>query len=202
MLIDVAQSNYLDVYHLLIGVVTPRPIAWVTTIDLDGRVNLAPFSFFNAFSGNPPVVVFSPTLRRDGGKKDTLRNVEATGEFVLNAAVESLAEKINLSSKDLPYGQSEVDLTGLKLLPSVKVKPPRIAEIPATMECKLLQIVPLGNGPTAGNLVIGEVLVMHVDDAVLDAKGRIDPRKLQTIARLGGDFYCRTTDLFEMKRPQ
>jgi len=202
VLIDVAQSNYLDVYHLLIGVVTPRPIAWVTTIDLDGRVNLAPFSFFNAFSGNPPVVVFSPTLRRDGGKKDTLRNVEATGEFVLNAAVESLAEKINLSSKDLPYGQSEVDLTGLKLLPSVKVKPPRIAEIPATMECKLLQIVPLGNGPTAGNLVIGEVLVMHVDDAVLDAKGRIDPRKLQTIARLGGDFYCRTTDLFEMKRPQ
>ena len=120
----------------------------------------------------------------------------------MNAAVESLAENINLSSKDLPYGQSEVDLTGLKLLPSVKVKPPRIAEIPATMECKLLQIVPLGKGPTAGNLVIGEVLVMHVDDAVLDAKGRVDPRKLQTIARLGRDFYCRTTDLFEMKRPQ
>jgi flavin reductase (DIM6/NTAB) family NADH-FMN oxidoreductase RutF len=202
VLIDVASTNYLDVYHLLIGIVTPRPIAWVTTIDLDGRVNLAPFSFFNAFSGNPPVVVFSPTLRRDGGKKDTLRNVEATGEFVLNAAVESLAEKINLSSKDLPYGQSEVDLTGLKLLPSVKVKPPRIAETPVTMECKLLQIVPLGKGPIAGNLVIGEVLVMHVDDAVLDSKGRIDPRKLQTIARLGGDFYCRTTDLFEMKRPQ
>jgi flavin reductase (DIM6/NTAB) family NADH-FMN oxidoreductase RutF len=202
MLVDIAGANYLDIYHLLIGIVTPRPIAWVTTIDLDGRVNLAPFSFFNAFSGNPPVVVFSPTLRRDGGKKDTLRNVEATGEFVLNAAVESLAEKINLSSKDLPYGQSEVDLTGLKLLPSMKVKPPRIAETPVTMECKLLQIVPLGKGPIAGNLVIGEVLVMHIDETVLDAKGRIDPRKLQTIARLGGDFYCRTTDLFEMKRPQ
>ena len=201
MLIDVAESNFLDVYHLLVGLVTPRPIAWVTTIDPDGRVNLAPFSFFNAFGANPPVVVFSPTLRRDGGKKDTLRNVEATGEFVLNAAVEPLAEKMNLSSKELPYGQSEVDLTGLRLLPSVKVKPPRIAETPVTMECRLLQIVLLGKGPIAGNLVIGEILVMHIDEAVLDGKGRIDPRKLQTIARLGGDYYCRTSDLFEMKRP-
>ena len=201
MLIDVASANFLDVYHLLVGIVTPRPIAWVTTIDSDDRVNLAPFSFFNAFGANPPVVVFSPTLRRDGGKKDTLRNVEATGEFVLNAAVEPLAEKMNLSSKELPYGQSEVELAGLNLVPSVKVKPPRIAETPVTMECKLLQIVPLGKGPIGGNLVIGEILVMHIDEAVLDGKGRINPRKLQTIARLGGDYYCRTSDLFEMKRP-
>src|SRR5205823_8540573 len=108
---------------------------------------------------------------------------EATREFVLNAAVESLAEKINISSKELPYGQSEVELASLNLLPSVKVKPPRIAETPVTMECKLLQIVPLGKGPVAGNLVIGEILVMHIDEAVLDGKGRIDPRKLQTIDR-------------------
>jgi len=183
------------------ALVVPRPIGWITTIDGHGRVNLAPFSFFNAFGANPPVVVFSPTLRRDGGKKDTLRNVEATGEFVLNAAVEPLAEKMNLSSKELPYGQSEVELAGLNLVPSVKVKPPRIAETPVTMECRLLQIVPLGKGPIAGNLVIGEILVMHIDEAVLDGKGRIDPRKLQTIARLGGDYYCRTSNLFEMKRP-
>ncbi len=202
MLIEVATANYLDVYHLLVGIVTPRPIAWVTTVDPEGRVNLAPFSFFNAFGANPPVVVFSPTLRRDGGKKDTLRNVEATGEFVLNAAVEPLAEKINLTSKELPYGQSEVELAGLTLLPSVKVKPPRIAETPVTMECKVLQIVPIGKGPIAGNLVIGEILVMHITDGVLDEKGRVDPRKLRTIARLGGDYYCRTGDLFEMKRPQ
>ncbi len=202
MLIDVAAANYLDVYHLLVGVVTPRPIAWVTTLDPEGRVNLAPFSFFNAFGANPPVVVFSPTLRRDGGKKDTLRNLEATGEFVLNAAVESLAEKINLSSKELPYGESEVELTGLTLIPSTKVKPPRLAETPVTMECKVLQIISTGKGPIAGNLVIGEVLVMHIADSVLDDKKRIDPRKLRTIARLGGDYYCRTTDLFEMKRPQ
>src|SRR5688572_25260352 len=107
MLIDVATANLLDVYHMLVGVVTPRPIAWVTSIDLQSKVNLAPFSFFNAFGANPPVVVFSPTLRRDGSKKDTLKNVEATGEFVLNAAVESLAHQINLSSKELPYGDSE-----------------------------------------------------------------------------------------------
>lgn len=201
MFIDVAQSNVLDVYHLLVGIVTPRPIAWVTTVDLEGRVNLAPFSFFNAFGASPPVVVFSPTLRRDGTKKDTLRNVEATGEFVLNAAVERLAEQINLSSKELPYGDSEVDLTGLHLLPSTKVKPPRLAETPVQMEGKVLQIVPIGKGPIAANLVIGEIVAMHIDDAVLDGQCRIDPRKLRTIARLGGDWYCRTSDLFEMKRP-
>src|SRR5207248_754305 len=120
--------------------------------DREGRANLAPFSFFNAFSANPPAVVFSPLLRRDGSKKDTLLNVEATGEFVLNAAVEPLAEQVNLSSKDLPYGESEVDLARLTLRPSVKVKPPRIAEAPVTMECKLRQIISLGNGPLAGNL--------------------------------------------------
>ena len=201
MYLDVSQTPVLDVYHLLVGVVTPRPIAWVTTVDPEGRVNLAPFSFFNAFGANPPVVVFSPTLRRDGTKKDTLRNVEATGEFVLNAAVASLADKINLSSKEVPYGQSEVELTGLNLLPSTKVKPPRIAEAPVHMEGKVLQIVPVGKGPIAGNLVIGEIVALHVDERVLDGQGRVDPRKLQTIARLGSDWYCRTSDLFEMKRP-
>jgi flavin reductase (DIM6/NTAB) family NADH-FMN oxidoreductase RutF len=201
MYVEVAAAPVLDVYHLLVGIVTPRPIAWVTTVDLEGRVNLAPFSFFNAFGASPPVVVFSPTLRRDGTKKDTLRNVEATGEFVLNAAVERLAEQINLSSKELPYGDSEVDLTGLHLLPSTKVKPPRLAEAPVHMEGKVLQIVPIGKGAIAANLVIGEIVAMHIEDAVLDGQGRIDPRKLRTIARLGGDWYCRTSDLFEMKRP-
>src|SRR4051794_37472086 len=171
MMIDVAGAELLDVYHYLIDVVTPRPIAWVTSVDLEGRVNLAPFSFFNAFGANPPVVVFSPLLRRDGSRKDTLRNVEATGEFVLNAATQALAEKVNLSSKELPYGDSEIDLTGLTLKPSLKVKPPRLAETPVHMECKLRQIIALGDGPLAGNLVIGDVLLMHIDDAVLDEQG-------------------------------
>src|SRR3954454_15003779 len=173
MIIDASSADVVSVYQAMVGVVTPRPIAWVTTIDRDGRVNLAPFSFFNAFGANPPVVVFSPTLRRDGTKKDTLLNVEANGEFVLNAAVESLADQVNLSSKELPHGESEVELTGLTLRPSVKVRPPRLAEAPVNLECRVLQIVPVGTGPLAANLVIGEVVALHVDEGVLDAQGRV-----------------------------
>ena len=201
MLIDVASANVVEVYKLLVGAVTPRPIAWVTTLSPSGVVNLAPFSFFNAFGANPPIVVFSPTLRRDGSKKDTLINLESLGEFVLNAATAPLAEKVNLTSAEIPASDSEVSLAKLTTLPSVKVKPPRIAESPANFECKVRQIIPCGTGPIAANLVIGEVVVMHIADEVLDEKGRIDPRKLQTVARLGGDFWCRTTDLFEQKRP-
>jgi flavin reductase (DIM6/NTAB) family NADH-FMN oxidoreductase RutF len=201
MQIDVATAPVVDVYQALVGVVTPRPIAWVTTVDLAGRVNLAPFSFFNAFGANPPVVVFSPTRRRDSSKKDTLLNVEATGEFVVHAAVASLAEKVNATSKELPPGDSEVEFVGLHTVPSLKVKPPRLVVSPVAMECKVRQIVPIGDGPISGNLVIGEVLVIHVDDAVLDANGKVDPRKLRTVARLGGDYWCHTSDLFEQKRP-
>jgi flavin reductase (DIM6/NTAB) family NADH-FMN oxidoreductase RutF len=201
MIIDVSSSEVVRVYQALVDVVTPRPIAWVTTLDAQGRVNLAPFSFFNAFGANPPVVVFSPTLRRDGSKKDTLLNLEAVPEFVLNAAVEALAEPMNATSKELPSGQSEADYAGLTLQPSIKVRPPRVVESPVHLECKVRQIMYIGNGPIAANLVIGEVLLMHIDDSVLDESGHVDPRKLRTIARLGGSYYCRSTDLFEMERP-
>src|SRR5215204_6392092 len=130
MQIDVASTPVVEVYHALTGIVTPRPIAWVTTVDAAGRVNLAPFSFFNAFGANPPVVVFSPTLRRDATKKDTLLNLEAIGEFVIHASVASLADKVNQSSKELPHGESEIDLVGVHTVPSIKVKPPRLAEAP------------------------------------------------------------------------
>jgi flavin reductase (DIM6/NTAB) family NADH-FMN oxidoreductase RutF len=201
MLINVANTPVVEVYQTLVGVVTPRPIAWVTTVDATGRVNLAPFSFFNAFGANPPVVVFSPTNRRDGSKKDTLLNVEATGEFVVHSSVASLAEKINATSKELPPGESEAEYAGLHTTLSTKVKPPRLIEAPVAMECKVLQVLPIGSGAIAANLVIGEVLVIHVADAVLDEQGRVDPRKLRTVARLGGDFWCHTSDLFELKRP-
>jgi flavin reductase (DIM6/NTAB) family NADH-FMN oxidoreductase RutF len=201
MIIDVASADVVSVYRTLVGVVAPRPIAWVTTLDAAGRVNLAPFSFFNAFGANPPVVVFSPTLRRDGTKKDTLLNLESVGEFVLNAAVESVAEKMNATAKELPRGQSEAEFAGLTLVPSTKVRPPRVAESPVHLECKLCQIMSIGDGPIAANLVIGQVLLMHIDDSVLDDHGAVDPRKLRPIARLGGDFYCRVSDLFEMRRP-
>lgn len=201
MLIDVSTSDVVAVYQALVGVVTPRPIAWVTTIDDVGRVNLAPFSFFNAFGANPPVVVFSPTLRRDGSKKDTLINLGMVPEFVVNAAVEDLAGKMNATAKELPRGQSEAEYSGLTLQPSSKVRPPRIAESPVHLECRMCQLISIGDGPIAANLVIGEVLLIHIDDAVLDPSGRVDPRKLKTIARLGGNYYCRSTELFEMDRP-
>jgi flavin reductase (DIM6/NTAB) family NADH-FMN oxidoreductase RutF len=201
MTIDVAGASVVEVYRTLVEIVTPRPIAWVTSADLDGRVNLAPFSFFNAFGANPPVVVFSPVRRRDGTKKDTLLNVESTGEFVLHAAVESLAEQVNLSSTELPRGASEVELTRLTLCPSTRVRVPRIAEAPVSLECRVLQIIPVGDGPLSANLVLGEVLFFHIDDNVLTPSGRVDPRKLRTIARLGGSDYCRSTDLFTMERP-
>jgi flavin reductase (DIM6/NTAB) family NADH-FMN oxidoreductase RutF len=201
MFIEVASANVVDVYHLLVGVVTPRPIAWVTTLSPAGVVNLAPFSFFNAFGANPPIVVFSPTLRRDGSKKDTLLNLESLGEFVLNAATAPLAEQVNLTSKEIPRIESEVALAGLTAVPSTIVRPPRIAQSPVNFECRIRQIIPCGAGPIAANLVIGEVLAMHIAEEVLDEKGRIDPRKLQTVARMGGEFWCRTTDLFEQTRP-
>jgi flavin reductase (DIM6/NTAB) family NADH-FMN oxidoreductase RutF len=199
--IDVGSASVVDVYHALVDLVAPRPIAWVTTIDREGRANLAPFSFFNAFGANPPVVVFSPTLRRDGSKKDTLLNVEATGEFVVNLAVEALAEQVNATSKDLPTGESEADYTGLALGPSARVRPPRVLASPAQLECRVLRILPIGAGAIAANLVIGEVVYLRVDDGVLGADGRVDPSRMQAIARLGKAYYCRSTDLFEMPRP-
>jgi flavin reductase (DIM6/NTAB) family NADH-FMN oxidoreductase RutF len=201
MKIDVSSADVLTVYQALVGIVTPRPIAWVTTMDDQGRVNLAPFSFFNAFGANPPIVVFSPTLRRDGSKKDTLLNLEAVPEFVLNPAVEELATKMNTTSRDLPRGQSEAEFVGLALQPSIKVRPPRVAASPVHLECRVRQFMSIGDGPIAANLVIGEVLLIDIDEAVLDQSGRVDPRKLRTVARLGGNFFCRSTDLFEMERP-
>jgi flavin reductase (DIM6/NTAB) family NADH-FMN oxidoreductase RutF len=199
--VDVATTPVPDVYRLLTSLVVPRPIAWVTTVDAQGRANLAPFSFFNCFGANPPVVVFSPTLNRRSEKKDTLRNIEATGEFVIHPAVADLAEQVNQSSKELPAGESEIDLVGLRTTPASKVKPPRLVEAPASLECVLQQIIPVGNGPISGNLVIGTVVQIHVDDRILGSDGTADPRKLRAIARLGGEWYCHSTDLFALARP-
>jgi flavin reductase (DIM6/NTAB) family NADH-FMN oxidoreductase RutF len=201
MQLEPTTSNVVDVYNLLTGIVVPRPIAWVSTISSQGVPNLAPFSFFNVFGANPPVVVFSPTLKRDGTKKDTLRNIEATGEFVIHSTVEALAEVVNLTSKELPPEDSEFELAKLAMIPSAVVKPMRVSIAPTALECKVLQIIPTGTGPIAGNLVVGEVVMIHVNDNVLDQAGRVDPRKLQAVARLGAEYWCKTKYLFELKRP-
>jgi len=201
MTIDPTTTPVAAVYQALVGVVTPRPIAWVTTLSAQGTVNLAPFSFFNAFGANPPVVVFSPTLRRDGSKKDTLRNLERLGEFVVHSAVAPLAAAVNLTSREVPPEESEVALAGLSTVPSTRVRPPRIREAPTALECVVRQIIPCGTGPIAANLVIGEVVLMHIADDVLDEHGGVDPRRLRTVARLGGAFWCHTSDLFQLQRP-
>lgn len=198
---DIGQRSVLEAYNLLVGLVVPRPIAWVTTVSEKGVINLAPFSFFNLFGANPPVVVFSPTLKRDGTKKDTLRNIEVSGEFVIHAATEQHAELINSSSKMLPHEESEVQWLGLPVVDSTRVKPPRLKDSPFALECKLQQLIPIGNGPISANLVIGQVVFAHVNDDILDDKGQPDPMKLQSIARLGGEYWSRTTELFELQRP-
>lgn len=200
MQVDVSKVSFVEAYQWIVSLVTPRPIAWVTTLSPTGVVNLAPFSFFNTFGANPPIVVFSPTLKRDGTKKDTLINLEFHGEFVIHAATEKHANQINLSSKAISPDESEVDLIGMSTIPSSLVKPPRLLDVPFALECKVRDILPMGTGPIAANLVIGEVLMMHIDDSVLDESGLPDPTKTKTIARLGGDHWCKTQDLFQLKR--
>ncbi|MBM4002077.1 MAG: flavin reductase family protein [Planctomycetes bacterium] len=201
MQIEIGKASVLDVYQFVTGLVTPRPIAWVTTRSAQGAINLAPFSFYNAFGANPPVVVFSPTLRRDGTKKDTLRNIERDGEFVINASVERYLEAINLSSRELPPEESELELVGLSAESSMLVAPPRVAGTPFAFECRLRQLLPIGDGPISANLVIGDVVSIYVDESILDDKRRPDPRKVQAVARLGGEYWCRTSDLFQLPRP-
>jgi flavin reductase (DIM6/NTAB) family NADH-FMN oxidoreductase RutF len=201
MLIDVANTPVVNVYQLLVGLITPRPIAWVSTVSPEGVVNLAPFSFFNVFGANPPVVVISPTLKRDGTKKDTLLNLEANGEMVINAATEAHAEAINRTSRPLPHEESELELIDLPTVASQVVRPPRLADVPFSLECRVRQIVPVGNGPISANLVIAEVVMIHLDEMILGTDGAVDPRQLKTIARLGSDYWCRTSDLFELERP-
>jgi flavin reductase (DIM6/NTAB) family NADH-FMN oxidoreductase RutF len=190
-----------DVYRWLISAITPRPIAWVSTVSPEGATNLAPFSFFNGVTSNPPSLLFCPVNDRNGAPKDTLRNVEATGEFVVNVCSFAQAEPMNASGGAFPYGESEFERCGIASAPSLTVKPPRVAAAPVAFECGLHQIVRIGSGPLGGNIVIGLIRRIHVADAVLGADGFCDPAKLDTIGRMGGDLYTRTRDRFVIERP-
>ena len=201
MLIDVTTTAPRDIYKVLIACITPRPIAWVSTLSPNGVPNLAPFSFFNGIGANPPSVLFCPVNRRDGSKKDTLLNIEATREFVVNVVPFSLAKPMNDTSADLAYEVNEFETAGVDAAPSLKVKPPRVKESPVYMECVLHQIVYVGDGPLGANVVIGRIVCLEVADSVLGTDGQIDARKLDTVGRMGGSLYSRTTDLFELQRP-
>ena len=186
-------------YKLLIGCVVPRPIAWVSTIDVGGIKNLAPFSFFMGVCGDPPMVAFSSGPRA-GGRKDTARNAEATGEFVVNVVDDEHAEAMNLSSGEYAADVDEFAIVGLASAPGVRVKAPRVATAPISLECRVAQIVRVGNGPHS--VVFGEIVYMHIRDALYDATtGRIDVSALRPVGRLAGHMYSRTHELFEKKRP-
>ena len=202
MIIDPRQTGHQNVYKLLIGAVVPRPIAFVSTVNRAGIPNLAPFSFFTAVSANPPIVAFCP-VRRAGPNpnKDTLSNILATREFVVNIVSEEFAEQMNACSADYPPEVDEFEASGLTPVPSDLVKPPRVAESHIHMECKLYLIMEFGELPGSGNLVLGEVVRFHVDEQYFD-DFKIDPDKLRAIGRMGGAAYARTSDRFEMIRPK
>ena len=183
---------------VLTGVIVPRPIAFVSTMSPDGEVNLAPYSFFNAVSYSN--VVFSSSRHVGNKSKDTLRNIEETGEFVVNIVVDSIAEAMNATAAEYPEGEDEFGIAGLTHAPSQIVKPPRVAESPVNIECKLDQIVQIGSGAHEHGLVIGTILLMHVRDDVIDGH-RIDQAKLMATGRMAGNMYCSTNDRFEMVRP-
>jgi len=190
-------------HQYLLGAIAPRPIAFASTIDAEGRMNLAPYSFFNVFSSNPPIVIFSPARRgRDNTTKHTLENVHDVRECVINIVSHSIVEQMSLASTEYPREVSEFVKSGLTPIPSDLVRPFRVKEAPVQLECKVNDIVALGNQGGAGNLVIAEVLCMHLHQEILDDEGKIDPVKIDLVARMGGHWYTRASaGLFQIAQP-
>lgn len=202
MIIDPATAPPFDIYKLLVGAIVPRPIAFVSSRSPEGILNLAPFSFFTAISANPPVICFSPMIRpADASRKDTLRNVELTGEFVVNIVSEEFVEKMNIASAEFPPEVDEFAASGLTPIPSDLVAPPLVKESHIQMECRLIQIVHVSPKPLGGSLVIGEVVRFHIDPIIWE-HGKIDPEKLHAVGRMAGATYARTTDRFDLERPK
>jgi flavin reductase (DIM6/NTAB) family NADH-FMN oxidoreductase RutF len=199
MELDFEKQHADRAYAILVSLVVPRPIAWVTSLDENGVLNAAPFSFFNVLGANPPIVGFCPGDRPNGTPKDTALNVRATHEFVVNLVDESMAEAMNLTAATLPHGTNELEQTGLATAPSSVVRPPRIAEAPASLECTEWGTLQIGGN----RLIIGLVKRVHVRDELFDPETqRIRSERFQAIGRMASpDWYCRTGDRFEMKRP-
>ena len=198
IVVDPSRSP-ADVYKLMIGSIVPRPIAFVSTVSPAGIYNLAPFSFFNAVCAEPPIITFATGYRVP--PKDTLANVRATGEFVVNIVSEEIAEAMNACSGEYPAGVDEFELSGLTPVAGDLVRAPRVRESHVNMECRVLQILDLSTRPRGGSLIIGEVVRFHVDAAML-SNFRIDPGQLRAIGRMGGNEYTHTRDRFQMIRPQ
>ncbi len=201
--IDPKEIPTAKLHGYLLGSVAPRPIAFASTIDAEGNPNLSPFSFFNVFSANPPIMIFSPARRvRGNTTKHTLENAIETKEVVINVVNYDMVHQMSLSSTEYPKGTNEFTKAGLTMLASDKVKPFRVAESPVQFECKVNEIVQLGNEGGAGNLIVCEVVKLHVNEAVLDDNGAIDQHKIDLVARAGGNYYSRAKEgFFEIPKP-
>ena len=199
VIIDPATIAPVNTYKLLVGAVVPRPIAFVSTVSPEGVANLAPFSFFTVASANPPVLCFSTSFREPC--KDTLVNVRAVKEFVVNIVSEEFAAKMNTTSGEYAYGVDEFAIAGLTPVASDLVRPPRVMESHINMECKLLQTIEVSRQPLGGTLILGEVVRFHIDDAMFE-EFRIDPDKLAAVGRMAGNTYTKTRDRFDLVRPQ
>lgn len=204
MVINPKEIPVGKMHGYLLGTVVPRPIAFASTVDKAGQVNLSPFSFFNVFSANPPTLVFSPSRRgRDNTTKHTLENVLEVPEVVINIVDYSLVQQASLASTEYAKGVNEFLKAGLTPLASLNVRPPRVKESPVSFECMVKEVIPLGNQGGAGNLVVCEVILMHLSENILDDHGVVDPWKLDAVARLGGDYYCRVQggSIFKVPKP-
>lgn len=202
--VDPKEISVAKMHGYLLGAVSPRPIAFASTIDNEGNVNLSPFSFFNCFGANPPILVFSPARRgRDNTTKHTYENVLEVNEVVINIVNYAMVEQMSLASTEYPKGVNEFEKAGFTAVQSEKIKPPRVKEAPVSFECKVIEVKPLGDQGGAGNLVICEVLLAHINEDILDENGTIDPFKIDTVARMGGNWYCRANGdaLFEIAKP-
>lgn len=201
MQIDFSGLPARTAYQWIASSVMPRPIAWVSTVSPEGAENLAPFSFFQGITGNPPTLMFVGANTRDGLKKDTILNIERVPEFVVNLVPYALASVMNDTASNLPHGESEAERFGVEMTASAKVRPRRIAASPVSFECSLDRIVNVGTGPLAANVVFGRILMVHARDDVLADDGFPDPAKLDLVGRLGREDYTRTRDTFSIKRP-
>ncbi|MEI9944220.1 MAG: flavin reductase family protein [Chitinophagaceae bacterium] len=204
MIIDLSDLKTIEKQYYLQHLVGPRPICFASTIDKAGNVNLSPFSFFNLFSSNPPILIFSVVRRiRDGSTKHTLQNILEVPEVVINIVTDDMVQQVSLASCEYPKGTNEFIKSGFTHEPATLVKPPMVKESKAKFECKVLEVKTLGDEGGAGNLIICEVMRMHIDDALLDANKMLDQRKLHHVARLGGNWYSKVdeTNLFEVEKP-
>jgi len=192
--IDPKNTPTSDLHQYLLGSVSPRPICFASTIDEEGNPNLAPYSFFNVFSSNPPIAIFSSNRRvRDNTTKDTLHNIEATKEVVINVVNYDIVQQMTLASIEYPSKVNEFEKAGFTALKSELIKPFRVKESPVQMECKVKEIISLGDSGGAGNLIVCEVVLMHINEAILDDGKRIDPHKIDLMGRMGRAFYCRAS---------